>query len=99
MILPSTIYSQSSVSRELNQLMNSTVYEIIVKKTTEDPLTYEEELPLDLIPFHIRTDEYIPIGTAFAIGSNEFLTAAHVFSLSNRTLRPDVYIRDINMNI
>ncbi|MBI9098673.1 MAG: ankyrin repeat domain-containing protein, partial [Spirochaetaceae bacterium] len=99
LILPSTIYSQSSVSRELNQLMNSTVYEIIVKKTTEDPITYEEELPLDLIPFHIRTDEYIPIGTAFAVGSNEFLTAAHVFSLSNRTLRPDVYIRDINMNI
>jgi hypothetical protein len=43
-----------------------------------DSLTYEKPLPLELLPFGIRNDQYVPIGTAFAIGPNRFVTAAHV---------------------
>ncbi len=52
--------------------------EVVVPKPVHDSLTYEKTLPLELLPFGIRNDRYIPIGTAFAIGPNRFVTAAHV---------------------
>jgi serine protease Do len=53
-------------------------FEVVVAKPVHDSLTYEKPLPLELVPFVIRNDRYIPIGTAFAIGPNRFVTAAHV---------------------
>jgi serine protease Do len=52
--------------------------EVILTKPVHDSLTYEKPLPLDLLPFVIRNDHYLPIGTAFAIGPNRYVTAAHV---------------------
>src|ERR1700722_11148915 len=53
-------------------------FEVVVKKPDKDTATYEKPLPLELIPFVERNDAYWPIGTAFAIGPNTFVTAAHV---------------------
>ncbi len=49
-----------------------------MKKPDKDPVTYEKPLPLDLLPFIERNDAYRSIGTAFALGSNTYVTAAHV---------------------
>jgi len=74
--------------------MNSTVFEIVEEKTSSDQIEYEEELPLHLIPFHIRNDEYNSIGTAFAVGPRMYITAAHVLSLEDSTQQENLYIRD-----
>lgn len=75
-------------------LMNSTVFEIVEEKISTDQIEYEEELPLHLIPYHIRNDEYNSIGTAFSIGPRLYMTAAHVLSLENSTQKESLYIRD-----
>ncbi|HKC15993.1 MAG TPA: TonB family protein [Steroidobacteraceae bacterium] len=49
-----------------------------MKKPEKDPLTYEKPLPLELLPYIERTDAYQAVGTAFALGSNTYVTAAHV---------------------
>ena len=49
-----------------------------MKKPDKDPVTYEKPLPLELLPFIERNDAYRSIGTAFALGSNTYVTAAHV---------------------
>ncbi|MBI4978975.1 MAG: trypsin-like peptidase domain-containing protein [Spirochaetes bacterium] len=55
------------------------VYEVVLPKPVDDPLRYERPLPFELLPYRERTDKYQSIGTAFAVGSNTFITAAHVF--------------------
>jgi hypothetical protein len=37
-------------------------YEVVVKKPENDSLTYEKELPWDLISYQIRNDKYFPLG-------------------------------------
>ena len=58
--------------------MRASTFEIVLRKQKDDPLTYEKPLPFDLLPYAIRSDDFIPIGTAFAIESNQFISAAHV---------------------
>ena len=50
-------------------------------KPPEGAVTYEQPLPMDLIPYQQRVDRYRSIGTAFAIGPNRYVTAGHVLSL------------------
>ena len=52
-----------------------------MKKPDKDPAVYEKELPLDLLPFRERTDKYRSVGTAFSLGHNMYITAAHVFGV------------------
>ncbi len=72
------------------------VFEAVVPKPADDPLTYEKPLPLDLLPYSIRTDKYYSVGTAFAIGPNQFVTAAHVTNLGTESQYPEFYLRDRN---
>lgn len=78
---------------------NNTVYEVLILKPTKDSLTYEKELPMDLIPFSIRNDKYYPVGTAFKIGSNLFVSAAHVLNLGTESQFKDIYLRDSQGNV
>ena len=64
------------------KLANAT-FEVVLAKPEADPLTYEKPLPLELIPYRERTDKYQSIGTAFAIGPNRFVSAAHVIAAGN----------------
>src|SRR5581483_10942767 len=48
------------------------------KKPPEGGVRYEKPLPVDLMPYYERTDPYRSIGTAFALGKNRYVTAAHV---------------------
>jgi len=77
---PDTIELKKSENRE---------HEII-----EDTYTYEKDLPWELVNYADRTDEYISIGTAFAISETQLMTAAHVLSLHSKTLAEDYYIRN-----
>jgi serine protease Do len=67
----------------VQQKLSSATFEVVLAKPVSDPLTYEKPLPLELIPYRERTDKFQSIGTAFAIGPNRFVSAAHVISAGN----------------
>ncbi|TAK55228.1 MAG: serine protease [Gammaproteobacteria bacterium] len=59
--------------------VRAATYEVVVPKIAEDPsIRYERELPFELLPWTVRNDHYVPIGTAFRLGDGEYVTAAHV---------------------
>jgi V8-like Glu-specific endopeptidase len=70
------------------------VYEVVAPKPTNDSLQYEKPLPMDLLPYSVRTDKYYPVGTAFAISPSEFVSAAHVMNLGGRSQFKEIFLRD-----
>jgi serine protease Do len=74
--------ARAGVTSELQRAVRASTFEVVLKKPTHDPLTYEKPLPLELLPYKERTDLYRPIGTAFALGANSYVTAAHVLLLA-----------------
>jgi hypothetical protein len=85
----------SGISAETMKMTNSAVFEVLVKKATDDPTVYEKKLNWDVVPYVIRNDKYYSIGTAFAISETELITAFHVINLGNHSLVYDrYYVRD-----
>ena len=80
-------------SKVLNSLRKAT-FEVVLEKPTTDSLSYEKELPFDLLPFRERNDKYRSIGTAFALGGGQFVSAAHVVSLASDSVRHRIHLRD-----
>ena len=79
---------------EMLQLVNDATFEVVVLKSKDDPLSYEKELPMHLLPYRQRTDKYLSIGSAFAIGDGKFISAEHVISLTGETQLTNFYLRD-----
>lgn len=73
------VASCANVSPELQRQIRTSTFEVVMKKPAADPATYEKPLPLELLPYVERTDAYRSVGTAFALGNNTYVTAAHVF--------------------
>jgi serine protease Do len=73
--------AHAGVTPELQHAIRAATYEVVMKKPDKDPVSYEKPLPLDLLPFIERNDAYLSIGTAFALGHNTYVTAAHVIAL------------------
>lgn len=78
LLLLSAVNANAVVTPEMQQAIRAATFEVVLKKPEHDPLTYEKPLPLDLLPFVERNDAYRSIGTAFALGHNTYVTAAHV---------------------
>ena len=72
----------SAVSPDIQRQVGAATFEVVLKKPEPDPLTYEKSLPLELLPYIERTDAYQSIGTAFALGHNRYVTAAHVLRVA-----------------
>ena len=91
--------SAASLDTALLPKIQGATYEVVAAKPTNDPLTYEKPLPLDLLPYQERTDKYHSIGTAFAIGPNQFVTAGHVLLAGVDSLWGPPSLRDANGKI
>ncbi|WP_243287867.1 S1 family peptidase [Geothrix terrae] len=77
-------------------------FEVVVARPdpAKDPVSYEKDLPWDLVPFNLRNDPYISIGTAFAVSKNELVTAHHVFrSIHASKGYTTCYIRDAKQKV
>lgn len=74
--------------------LGKATYEVVLEKPTTDSLSYEKELPFDLLPFKERNDKYLSIGTAFALGGGQYVSAAHVVTLSSDSVRRRIHLRD-----
>jgi len=98
LLLSHGIFSENTggLSEDSILKVKKSVYEVIVKKPDEKNITYEKELPMHLIPFAIRTDKYYSIGSAFAIGANQFVSAAHVFLLGEGSQYKEIFLRNNN---
>jgi serine protease Do len=70
--------ARAAVTPELQHAIRVATFEVVMKKPEKDSVSYEKPLPLDLLPFIERNDAYQSIGTAFALGNNTYVTAAHV---------------------
>lgn len=89
----------ASLDAALLPKIQGATFEVVAAKPADDPLTYEKPLPLDLLPFQERTDKYHSIGTAFAIGKNQFVTAGHVLLTGVDSLWGAPSLRDANGKI
>jgi serine protease Do len=79
--LPVVPCAAASLTADLQKQVRAATFEVVIKKPVKDSVTYEKPPPLELLPFVERNDAYWPVGTAFAIGPNTFVTAAHVMVL------------------
>src|SRR5215469_2598297 len=70
--------ARAGVTPQIEQAVRAATFEVVVPKPKRDPLSYEKPLPLELIPYQQRSDKYQPVGTAFALGPDTYVTAAHV---------------------
>src|SRR5580700_4526645 len=66
------------IPKKAIQRVKNSIFEVVVDKQEDDFIKYERTPPLDKIPFQIRNDKYIGLGTAFAAGPNRYVSAAHV---------------------
>jgi serine protease Do len=76
----SLVKPNSSVAAPADSQVMNEIFEVVSAKPLNDPLTYSRPLPLDLLPFQVRNDKYHSIGTAFALGGDRYVTAAHVLN-------------------
>ncbi len=84
----------ASLAPEQLPAIQAATFEVVSAKPTDDPLSYEKPLPLDLLPFQERNDKYFSIGTAFAIGGGRYVTAAHVLMAGVNSLWGPPALRD-----
>ncbi len=81
---------------DIEKTISDSVFEVVVPKPEKDPLSYQKPLPMQLIPFHIRNDQYYSVGTAFSFEKNKLITAAHVMNLDTPSQTEGLFIRDKN---
>ncbi len=93
---------EATLAVPVKRTVAAACFEVVVLRPDEskDPLTYEKELPWDLVPYNIRNDNYYSLGTAFAISDRELVTAYHVLapiltSIGYRT----AFIRDAQQHV
>ena len=94
-----SLFSQISLDNDVYKKVSANVFEVVVEKHEDTSIVYEKELPLERIPFAIRNDKYIPLGTAFLLTDGSFYTAAHVLSLYNVSVYDKYFIRDTAENV
>jgi serine protease Do len=71
----------AALDNSAQQQIRTATFEVVQRKPEESPaVSYDRPLPFELIPYQERIDKYRSIGTAFAIGSNRYVTAGHVIS-------------------
>jgi serine protease Do len=68
----------ATLAPETHKAVRAATFEVVLRKLDAELLKYEKPLPLELVPYAIRSDRYWSIGTAFAIGPNTYVSAAHV---------------------
>src|SRR5512145_39897 len=59
----------ATLDKEVLDKIQAATFEVVVRKPEKDSLSYEKALPLDLLPYSVRTDKYESRGTAFTIAA------------------------------
>jgi hypothetical protein len=95
-----TTGEREGFSSKLQNLVETAVFEVVIKKPEEKNIVYDKELDWSVIPYAIRSDNYYSIGTAFAVSSTEAVTAFHVVNLGEESeVFTEYFIRDKQGNV
>jgi serine protease Do len=86
--------NDATLDSRVMDAISDAVYEVVVPKPVSDSMQYEKPLPMDLLPYSVRTDKYYSVGTAFAISPSEFVSAAHVMNLGSASQFKEIFLRD-----
>ncbi len=81
-LAPASWTQAAALDGQLQKRVREATFEVVVPKPAEDAVKYERPPPFELLPFTERNDKYWPLGTAFAISEDTFVTASHVLSAS-----------------
>ncbi|MDR1420478.1 MAG: serine protease [Treponema sp.] len=91
---------EAGLSAKTLRLVQNAVFEVVLQKPETDPVVYERELDWDQVPYTVRTDRYLSIGTAFAISKTELITAFHVLNPGYESIAYNRYcVRDSKGNV
>ena len=77
--------------------IQSCCYEVVILKPDEQEsqITYEDDLPWDLVNINYRNDKYLSLGTAFAVSDSKLITATHVLDpYSDSIMFPQRFVRE-----
>src|SRR6185437_10622880 len=77
------------------QQIRAATFEVVQLKPPDGDVTYERPLPMELMPYQQRTDLYRSVGTAFAIGPNQYVTAGHVIAIGMHSQFGPPALRDL----
>lgn len=81
---------------ELSELARAATFEVVLPKIEPDHVTYEKPLPLELLSFTERNDQFWSIGTAFAIAPELFVSNAHVLLSAMGSPLGHPHLRDVS---
>lgn len=87
-----------SLVPELQRTAVAATFEVVLPKPAKESLTYDRPWQ-DLLPFKIRSDKYVPIGTAFSVGEGRYVTAMHVLLATLGDSRGEPLLRDANGHV
>ncbi|NCN27631.1 trypsin-like peptidase domain-containing protein [bacterium] len=76
---PATPDAFRSISDSKFRAYKHGIFEIVVPWDLKSQVSYEEDLPYEKLPYHMRKDPYFSVGTGFAISPSIIVSAAHVF--------------------
>ncbi|MDY0746337.1 serine protease [Paucibacter sp. R3-3] len=83
---------------DIQRRVREATFEVVVPKPAKETVTYDKAWQ-DLIPYQLRSDKYLSIGTAFAIGPGRYVTAMHVLSAAFGDSQREPMLRDAAGNI
>jgi serine protease Do len=95
----STAAHAASLDPAVLPKIQAATFEVVAAKPVNEALTYERPLPLELLPYQERNDKYFSIGTAFALGNNRYVTAAHVLQIGIGGLWGPPSLRDASGHV
>ncbi len=77
----------------IQRKVREATFEVVLPKPAQESVTYDKPWQ-ELIPYQARSDKYVSIGTAFAIGPNQYATAMHVLIAAFGDSRGEPMLRD-----
>ncbi|WP_422018511.1 S1 family peptidase [Roseateles sp.] len=85
----------SPLEAGIQRKVRDATFEVVLPKPAQESVTYDKPWQ-ELIPYQARSDKYVSMGTAFAIGPNLYATAMHVLIAAFGDSRGEPMLRDAN---
>ena len=90
--------SAAPLDASVQRRVREATFEVVVPKPAKETIIYDKPWQ-DLLPYQVRSDKYLSIGTAFSVGSGRYVTAMHVFFAAFGDPQREPMLRDAGGNI
>ena len=92
------VVSAAPLDSTIQRRVREATFEVVIPKPTKQTVTYDKPWE-ELIPFQVRSDKFVSVGTAFSVGTSRYVTAMHVLfgAVGDREREP--MLRDAEGNI